>query len=100
MELLSSQFGFVDALEIYRAEHLGMQSRTLDEILEDSYASPGIRRAIHQSLGIISELEKIMKGQPKRVFVEVTRSEGPKVRTQSRKKCLQELYKSCKAEAG
>ena len=99
MELLSSQFGFVDALEIYRAEHLGMQSRTLDEILEDSYASPGIRRAIHQSLGIISELEKIMKGQPKRVFVEVTRSEGPKVRTQSRKKCLQELYKSCKAEA-
>ena len=68
MELLSSQFGFVDALEIYRAEHLGMQSRTLDES-RGQLRLTGIRRAIHQSLGIISELEKIMKGQPKRVFV-------------------------------
>ena len=97
-ELLSEEYGFIDALEQYRAEHLGAKETTLAEILEESYASPGIRRAIHQCLAIISEIEKLMGGPPKRVFVEVTRGEGKKERTQPRKNRLEALYKTCKKE--
>ena len=98
-ELLSTEYTFVDALEQYRAERLGAKKQTLKDILEDSYASPGIRRAIHQSIAIIGEIEKLMGEPPKRVFVEVTRGEGTKERTQSRKSRLEALYKTCKKEA-
>ena len=98
-ELLSTEYTFVDALEQYRAERLGAKKQTLKDILEDSYASPGIRRAIHQSLAIIGEIEKLMGEPPKRVFVEVTRGEGTKERTQSRKSRLEALYKACQKEA-
>ena len=98
-ELLSTEYTFVDALEQYRAERLGAKKQTLKDILEDSYASPGIRRAIHQSLAIIGEIEKLMGEPPKRVFVEVTRGEGTKERTQSRKSRPEALYKACQKEA-
>ena len=98
-ELLSTEYTFVDALEQYRAERLGAKKQTLKDILEDSYASPGIRRAIHQSLAIIGEIEILMGEPPKRVFVEVTRGEGTKERTQSRKSRPEALYKACQKEA-
>ena len=98
-ELLSTEYTFIDALEQYRAEQLGAKEPSLKDILEDSYASPGIRRAIHQSLAIIGEIEKLMGEPPKRVFVEVTRGEGTKERTLSRKSRLEALYKTCKKEA-
>ena len=98
-ELLSTEYTFIDALEQYRAEQLGAKEPSLKDILEDSYASPGIRRAIHQSIAIIGEIEKLMGEPPKRVFVEVTRGEGAKERTQSRKNRLEALYKTCKKEA-
>lgn len=98
-ELLSTEYTFIDALEQYRAERLGAKEPSLKDILEDSYASPGIRRAIHQSIAIIGEIEKLMGEPPKRVFVEVTRGEGTKERTLSRKSRLEALYKTCKKEA-
>ena len=98
-ELLSTEYTFIDALEQYRAERLGAKEPSLKDILEDSYASPGIRRAIHQSLAIIGEIEKLMGEPPKRVFVEVTRGEGTKERTQSRKSRPEALYKACQKEA-
>ena len=98
-ELLSNQYGFASAIEQRRAQVLGREKPTLEEFLRDSYASPGIRRAIHQSMGILDEIQKLMGGAPKRVFVEVTRGEGAKERTQSRKKQLEALYKSCKKDA-
>ena len=85
-ELLSNQYGFASAIELQRrAQVLGREKPTLEEFLRDSYASPGIRRAIHQSMGILDEIQKLMGGAPKRVFVEVTRGEGAKERTQSAK---------------
>ena len=99
MELLSGQYGFTKSIEAWREKKYLGKKPSLDDILADSYASPGIRRAIHQTMGLISEIEKIMQGQPKRVFVEVTRGEGVKKRTVSRKQKLNELYAACKKEA-
>lgn len=97
MELLSERYGFAKAVEEYRAEKYAGKERTLDDVLADSYASPGIRRAIHQTIRIVSEIEKIMGCEPKRVFVEVTRQDGEKnKRTSSRKMQLEALYAHCK----
>lgn len=97
MELLSSRYTFVQAVEAYRENKYGGNERKLETILKDSYASPAIRRSIHQAIGIISEIEKIMRGKPKRVFVEVTRSEEQeKKRSVSRRRQLDELYADCK----
>ena len=98
MELLSGQYGFANGIEAWREKKYMGKAPALDDVLADSYASPGIRRAIHQTMGLISEIEKIMQSQPKRVFVEVTRGEGVRKRTISRKQKLNELYAACKKE--
>lgn len=97
MELLSDRYDYAQSVEEYRAAKYGTADRTLDAVLRDSYASPAIRRSINQAIGIISEIESIMRGKPKRVFVEVTRSEDTeKKRTVSRRRQLDELYADCK----
>lgn len=99
MELLSERYSFGAAVETYRREKYAGKERTIDDVLADSYASPGIRRAIHQAMRIVAEIEKIMGGEPKRVFVEVTREEGEKnSRTTSRRMQLESLYAACKEE--
>lgn len=100
MELLSDNYRFMEEIRKFREEKLGGKKITLEEHLKDSYASPGIRRAIHQTMHIISEIESIMGAKPKRVFVEVTRGESEKKeRTVSRKAKLDALYASCKKDA-
>lgn len=99
MQLLSSRYTFGQAVEEYRKQKFASQAMTLEDYLKESYASPGIKRAIHQTLSIVAEVEKIMKSKPKRVFVEMAREEGEKgKRTVSRKAELQALYKSCKMQ--
>jgi len=99
MELLSDRFSYIESMEKYRAQKFGADKPTLESRLMEYYASPGIRRAIHQTMDLVSEIEGIMKCAPKRIFLEVTRSEGEKARTVSRKKQLDELYAHCKKEA-
>lgn len=48
---------------------------------------------------IVDELQSVIGYAPKRVFVEVTRGDGEKERTTSRKQKLIDLYKSIKGEA-
>ena len=100
MELLSSRFTFMEAVEAYREKKFGETSYTVQQYLDESYASPAIKRAIHQVLAIADEVQGIMKGAPKRIFVEMARGNGEKgKRTVSRKKELIELYKVCGEEA-
>lgn len=95
MELLSGQFTFARQTEALRMAQYGEEEPTLDELLQESYTSPAIRRGIRQAVELVDEIERIMGGQPQRVFVEVTRGEGVKERTVSRKNRLLELYKAC-----
>ncbi|NLC72561.1 MAG: type II CRISPR RNA-guided endonuclease Cas9 [Ruminococcaceae bacterium] len=99
MELLGSRYNFAAAVSEYRLQNMDA-SITLSDYLDESYASPSIRRAIRQVIKIVAEIEKIMGSAPKRVFVEMAREDGEKgKRTKSRKDTLIELYKNCGEEA-
>ena len=54
---------------------------------------------VWQTMKIVDELQYVIGYAPKRVFVEVTRGDGEKERTTSRKQKLIDLYKSIKGEA-
>lgn len=69
------------------------------EDLEDGYFSVPVKRMIWQTLLVVREIEKVMGYAPKRIFVEMTRTEeekGDKGRKESRGNQLLELYKSIK----
>ena len=93
MQLLSTKYSFAQAVEQYRKEKYGSNGLTLSEYLDESYASPLIKRAIHQVIRIVGELQSIMKTAPKRIFIEMAREDGEKgKRTISRKQELINLY--------
>lgn len=100
MELLSGRYSFKEALEEFRLNEWDKTCYTLKEYLDQSYASPSLRRAVRQSINIIGEIEQITKRPPKRIFIETTREERDKKPTVSRKNALLELYKNCQEEAG
>lgn len=101
MELLGSKYYFQKSIE---NANKGIQNGTsIRKMVEALYVSPKIKRPIYQSLLIMKEIEKIQKSQPKKIFVEMTRSDGvkgDKGRKHSRKKRLEELYKNCKEDSG
>lgn len=66
------------------------------EDLEGLYISAPVRRMVWQSIRIVQEIEKVMKEEPERIFIEMTRSKDKeKKRSVSRKAALQGLYKGC-----
>ncbi len=71
---------------------------SLREAVEQLYVSPKIKRPIYQTLLVVKELVKIRGAAPEKIFLEVARYEGEKKRTISRRKQLEEVYKSCKRE--
>ncbi len=106
MELLSSRFTYSERIAEYRQEKYGGKPLTLQDFLEDSYASPAIKRSINQTMKIVDEIVKVMKRPPARIFVEMARDskkekEGKKGnKPDSRKERLEKLYKSCGKECG
>lgn len=101
MKLLSRSYNFNEAVQAYREQTLDKNGYTLKSYLEESYASQSIKRAIHQVISIVSELEGIMKCPPKRVFVEMARGDGTKgKRTVTRKAELTALYEKCGEDSG
>lgn len=67
--------------------------------LDDTYYSAPVKRMIWQTIKTVREIEKTMGYPPKRIFVEVTRSNGKKGdegRTVSREKELLKIYKGVK----
>lgn len=69
------------------------------ETLEDMGLSPAVRRGVWQSMKMIDEYVSVLGQAPKKIFVEVTRTDLKNEkgkRTESRKEKLRELYKSAK----
>lgn len=100
MQLLSGRFTFTEEIERENnkvAEKI--EKISYEELVDTMYVSPITKRAIWQSIQISEEIKKVMGCPPEKIFVEMARGGGEKGnRTVSRKKTLEELYKSCKAD--
>lgn len=99
MELLSSKYGFSEAINTYNNK-VGdtSEEKITYDIVDDTYASPSVKRMIWQSLLLVKEIKKVMGCEPKKIFLETTRSDGTKGdagRKSSRKNYLIDLYKNC-----
>lgn len=102
MELLHSEaYTFGEALSEKQETGKKLLCDMEAEDLDNMYFSAPVKRMIWQTILIIRELEKTLGAPPKRLFVEMTRSEeekGDKGRKNSRKKQLLSLYKNIKDE--
>mgnify|MGYP004455011919 CR=1 FL=1 len=100
MEILTSKkddgdyrYGFMPQIEKLNEEIGG----TIDDVLESLYVSPMMKRALLQTMKIVEELKNFLHiDHFDSYFVESTRTEGEKKRTQSRKKKLLEYYAAVK----
>lgn len=96
------QYDFLSSAEAYRDEHFPSRNR-LDDILDDLYLSPAVRRSIRQTLRIVDEIVDTQHCAPEKIFIEMPRDrdgDNKKQRTQSRKESLIELYKNCHMDSG
>lgn len=89
--LFNSDYNVQDVLKDYQKQVEGDITYAL---VEESYCSPAVKRAVWQTLLIIREIRDTLGGMPEKIFVEVTRKEGQKNRTKSRKNNLLALYQS------
>lgn len=96
MQLLSEKYKFMDAIENENAKEVIADLSY--KYIEALSVSPTVKRQIWQTLQVVKELSKVMQNPPKRVFVEMAREKTESKRTESRKKQLMDLYKSCKEE--
>ena len=99
MQLLSASYTFIENVQAYVKNVLGTKEKSAFEMLEELSLSPMVKRSVWQTLRILDELVSIRKELPKKIFVEVTRTNrADKKPTKSRKKVLTELYKEIKED--
>lgn len=69
-----------------------------DDLIDESYASPAMKRSVRQTFKVIDELKSTLKiNYFERIFVEATRAPGEAGKmVKSRKKQLQEAYDAAK----
>lgn len=96
MQLLSSEYEYRITIDSMNGIS-NLEQIKYDDI-KDLYCSPAVKKSIWQSVQIVQEVEKIMQGTPEKLFVEVTRAEGEKIRSNSRKRELMNSYKIIKNE--
>ncbi|MCR5117556.1 MAG: type II CRISPR RNA-guided endonuclease Cas9 [Lachnospiraceae bacterium] len=95
MEIINNDYLFSFKEELEKRKNISIASLTefKYEDLEEMYFSAPVKRMVWQTILIIKEIEKVMGCPPEKLFVEMTRKDGDKVRTQSRKQKFSELYK-------
>jgi CRISPR-associated endonuclease Csn1 len=94
--LFSDEFTFQDALkEINGAK----DARVGYADIKESYLSPAVKRGVWQSILAVKEYVQAVKRDPDKIFIEVTRQDGEKKRTVSRRQALLDLYNRCKKDA-
>ena len=98
MELINSDsFEYKKLLEEKSGSAISSLAEVTPELLDEYYFSAPVKKMILQTMGVIKEIVQIMKCEPDRIFIEMTRSDGEKGdkgRKDSRKKALLDLYKN------
>lgn len=101
MQLLSSKYGYRDAIEVYNSENAPNGKVTYREV-DELRCSPSVKRSIWRTVELVREIVKICGGAPKKVFVEMARevNDGSRKgqRTVSRKQQLLDLFKNIRGE--
>lgn len=94
MQLINSeQYSFKEQIKKLSTTALSTLSEFEYEDLDEMYFSAPVKRMVWQTILVIKEIERVMGNPPKRIFIEMTRSDEEKRRTVSRKNELLELYK-------
>ena len=83
-------------IELWNQEHTeNKEYKTEYDLLDDLYVSPAVKRSVWQSLKIVDELVRINGSIPKKIFVEVTRTnKAEKTKKDARQKRLLDLYQA------
>ena len=95
MELLSSKFTLQESIN---NENKEMNEASYRDLIEESYVSPSLKRAILQTLKIYEEIRKITGRVPKKVFIEMARGGDESMKNKkipARQEQLKKLYDSC-----
>ena len=95
MELLSSKFTLQESID---NENKEMNEVSYRDLIEESYVSPSLKRAILQTLKIYEEIRKITGRAPKKVFIEMARGGDESMKSKkipARQEQLKKLYDSC-----
>lgn len=95
MELLSSKFTLQEGIN---NENKEMNEVSYRDLIEESYVSPSLKRAILQTLKIYEEIRKITGRIPKKVFIEMARGGDESMKNKkipARQEQLKKLYDSC-----
>lgn len=95
MELLSSKFTLQENIDSENKEVSEFSHRNL---VDESYVSPSLKRAILQTLKIYEEIRKITGRIPKKVFIEMARGGDETMKNKkipARQEQLKKLYDSC-----
>ena len=99
MQLLGQRYTFMESVQTENHQNKKeVVSMTYENLMENRVASPAVKRAAWQAVLIAKEIRKIMGKAPEKVFIEMTRAEGEKKRTVSRKNQLLELYHQIEKE--
>lgn len=92
MQLLSAEYTFAETIDEMNAGFHIDGEITYDNLVKDVVASPSVKRSVWQTIQIVEEIQKVMGYAPKKIFVEMARSEEEKKRTTSRKDKLLDIY--------
>lgn len=95
MELLSSKFTLQESID---NENKDISQFSYRDLVEESYVSPSLKRAILQTLKIYEEIRKITGRVPKKVFIEMARGGDESMKNKkipARQEQLKKLYDSC-----
>lgn len=100
MELLSNKYTYIDEIKNKKDEIIKTLTTFNYDDIKDMYFSAPVKRMIWQSILILKEIVSVMGYEPKRVFIEMPRSEEKNKNIKSsRKKQIEDIYKQIKNDS-
>jgi len=103
---VESKNTFKEQVEKYNSEIRDSNQINIDDLIDQTYVAPPMKRALHQTLNIIDELKKYLghkTNNPEfkfdKIFVECTREKQESKKIDSRKKQIGDAYNEAKKQA-
>ena len=97
----NDKYDFKEQIERINHEYYCQHPTSLHAKLDDMQISNGVKRPIFRTLEIMSDIVKVKKCPPKKIFIEMARGatdNQKNKRSKSRKDSLMEIYKSAKTD--